>query len=127
MDFASLTRSRWVLRIAGPLLAAALPWAAVAQTPTRSTARVLPIAEPKRPVYTEIDARKVKTPPRFEVKAPAGAPNVVIVLIDDLGFGVPSSFGGPVADADARQAGPAAACATTTSTPPRCARRRAPR
>ena len=31
--------------------------------------------------------RSVKTPPRFEVKAPAGAPNVVIVLIDDLGFG----------------------------------------
>jgi len=25
-------------------------------------------------------------PPRFEVKAPDGAPNVVIVLIDDLGF-----------------------------------------
>ncbi|NWG76571.1 MAG: arylsulfatase, partial [Rubrivivax sp.] len=32
----------------------------------------------------------------FQVKAPAGAPNVVIVLIDDLGFGVPGSFGGPV-------------------------------
>jgi arylsulfatase len=57
---------------------------------------VLPIAEPRRPVYTEIDARNVKAPPRFEVKAPARAPNVVIVLIDDMGFGVPSTFGGPV-------------------------------
>jgi len=57
---------------------------------------VLPIAEPKRPVFKEIDARKVKAPPRFQVKAPAGAPNVVIVLIDDMGFGVPGSFGGPV-------------------------------
>jgi arylsulfatase A-like enzyme len=57
---------------------------------------VLPVAEPKRPVYREVDARNVKAPPRFEVKAPAGAPNVVIVLIDDLGFGVPSAFGGPV-------------------------------
>jgi arylsulfatase len=57
---------------------------------------VLPIAEPKRPVIKEIDARKVKAPPRFQVRAPAGAPNVVIVLIDDMGFGVPSSFGGPV-------------------------------
>lgn len=56
----------------------------------------LPVAEPKRPVYTEIDARKVTPPPRFEVKAPAGAPNVVIVLIDDLGFGAPSTFGGPI-------------------------------
>ena len=35
-------------------------------------------------------------PPRFEVKAPAGAPNVVIVLIDDMGFGATSTFGGPI-------------------------------
>jgi arylsulfatase len=57
---------------------------------------VLPIPQPKRPLYTELNARNVKPPPRFEVKAPAGAPNVVIVLIDDMGFGVPNSFGGPV-------------------------------
>jgi arylsulfatase len=57
---------------------------------------ILPIPAPKRPLYTELDARNVKPPPRFEVKAPAGAPNVVIVLIDDMGFGVPNSFGGPV-------------------------------
>jgi arylsulfatase A-like enzyme len=57
---------------------------------------VLPIAEPKRPAYTEIDARKAKMPPHFEVKAPKGAPNVVIVLIDDLGFGATSTFGGPI-------------------------------
>ena len=30
------------------------------------------------------------------MKAPAGAPNVVIVLIDDMGFGMSSAFGGPV-------------------------------
>jgi arylsulfatase A-like enzyme len=30
------------------------------------------------------------------VKAPAGAPNVVIVLIDDIGFGASSAFGGPI-------------------------------
>lgn len=57
---------------------------------------VLPIAPPARVATTEIDARKVKSPPRFEVKAPKGAPNVVIVLIDDLGFGAPSTFGGPI-------------------------------
>ena len=56
----------------------------------------LPIAEPTRPVYTELDARDVKPPVRFQVKAPSGAPNVVIVLIDDLGFGAPSTFGGPI-------------------------------
>ncbi|HEU4431033.1 MAG TPA: arylsulfatase [Myxococcota bacterium] len=57
---------------------------------------VLPIAEPKRPTYSELDARQAKPPARFEVKAPKGAPNVVIVLIDDVGFGGPSTFGGPI-------------------------------
>jgi arylsulfatase len=67
---------------------------AVAQTaPDRM---VLPIQEPKRPLYKELDARKAKMPPNFEVKAPAGAPNVVIILIDDLGFGAPETFGGPL-------------------------------
>src|SRR6266487_3204076 len=30
------------------------------------------------------------------VKPPAGAPNVLLVLIDDAGFGNPGTFGGPV-------------------------------
>jgi arylsulfatase A-like enzyme len=57
----------------------------------------LPIREPKRPLYTELDVREAKAPPRFEVKAPAGSPNVLIILLDDMGFGVTNSFGGPVA------------------------------
>jgi len=57
---------------------------------------VLPIQEPPRPVYKELDARNVEMPPHFEVQAPAGAPNVVIILIDDLGFGATSTFGGPI-------------------------------
>jgi arylsulfatase len=56
----------------------------------------LPIQEPKPPTYTELDARNTEPPPRFEVNAPEGAPNIVIVLIDDLGFGGPSTFGGPL-------------------------------
>lgn len=55
----------------------------------------LPIREPKRPIYKELDVRDVKPPPRFEIKAPENAPNVVIILIDDMGFGAPSAFGGP--------------------------------
>ncbi|MGL6223590.1 MAG: arylsulfatase, partial [Steroidobacteraceae bacterium] len=58
---------------------------------------ILPLQEPVRPLSKVLDARDVVAPPRFEVKAPGGAPNVVIVLIDDLGFGVPTTFGGPVA------------------------------
>jgi len=78
---------------------------ALAQQPTTGEAApagatldrtVLPIAEPQYPRSTVLDARDAKAPPRFEVKAPAGAPNVLIVLVDDMGFGMPSAFGGPV-------------------------------
>jgi len=57
---------------------------------------VLPLAEPDPPRSTMFDARNATPPPRFEVKAPAGAPNVLVILIDDMGFGMPSAFGGPV-------------------------------
>lgn len=56
----------------------------------------LPIAEPKAKSISTLNARDAKAPSRFEVKAPEGAPNVVIVLIDDIGFGASSAFGGPV-------------------------------
>jgi arylsulfatase len=57
---------------------------------------VLPIHGPAVQPVTTLDARDAKAPPRFEVKAPQGAPNVVIVLIDDIGFGASSAFGGPI-------------------------------
>ena len=64
-----------------------------APTPDR---RILPIAEPTYPPVTDLDVRKVQPPPRFEVTAPERAPNVLIILIDDLGFGATSTFGGPI-------------------------------
>ncbi len=57
---------------------------------------ILPIKEPKAPVYTELDARNATPPARFEVTAPDKAPNIVVVLIDDIGFGHSSAFGGPI-------------------------------
>ncbi len=57
---------------------------------------VLPIQEPKVPHSTELDVRNATMPAHFGVKAPAGAPNVLIILIDDLGFGATSTFGGPI-------------------------------
>ena len=57
----------------------------------------LPIAEPQYPHSNVLDVRNAPLPPpRFEVKAPAGAPNVLIVLIDDMGFGQSGAFGGPL-------------------------------
>ena len=53
---------------------------------------ILPIREPASPTYTELDARDAKAPQRFEVTAPQGAPNVVVVLLDDIGFGAARYF-----------------------------------
>jgi arylsulfatase len=75
------------------LICVAGPAAAAGQALDRT---VLPIAEPARKTYTEVDVRKVDKPPRFKVKAPEGAPNVVIVLVDDLGMGAVTPFGGPI-------------------------------
>jgi hypothetical protein len=55
---------------------------------------VLPISQPQAPTVTELDARNVTPPPPFAVKAPSKAPNVLIILLDDMGFGQPSAFGG---------------------------------
>ena len=67
-----------------------------AQTAGAINRTVLPIHEPQLKPITTLDARQAKAPARFEVKAPQGAPNVVIVLIDDIGFGHGSAFGGPI-------------------------------
>ena len=40
---------------------------------------------------TLAESTAAHTPP---VRPPEGAPNVVIVLLDDMGFGIPSAFGG---------------------------------
>lgn len=66
------------------------------QVPFEMDRTVLPILEPLPPVYTELDVRTTQPPPRFQVTAPKGAPNVVIILVDDLGFGATSTFGGPI-------------------------------
>jgi arylsulfatase A-like enzyme len=57
---------------------------------------VLPIQQPKIPTYSQLEIKDVTPPSRFEVKAPEGAPNVILVLVDDLGFAGTSQFGGPV-------------------------------
>ncbi len=57
---------------------------------------VLPIKEPIHPPITELDARNATPPKRFEVTAPENAPNVLIILVDDIGFGHSSAFGGPI-------------------------------
>ena len=83
-----------ILAFTFAVMAAGYAATVTAQTgPDRTT---LPIPEPQYPHSTVLDVRNATPPPRFEVKAPAGAPNVLIVLIDDMGFGQSSAFGGPI-------------------------------
>jgi arylsulfatase len=86
--------------------AACLPAKAAPQQ-TALDRTVLPIPEPQVDPAHELDARNATPPPRFAVEAPTGAPNVVLVLVDDFGFGQASTFGGaiqtPTADRLARQ------------------------
>ena len=57
----------------------------------------LPIPDPQWVGVTTYDAKDpdTKFPPIEPVRPPEGAPNVLIVLIDDVGFGASSAFGGP--------------------------------
>ena len=59
---------------------------------------ILPIPEVKHVGLTTYDAKDpdTKFPPIRDVRPPQGAPNVIVILIDDCGFGAASAFGGPV-------------------------------
>ena len=57
----------------------------------------LPMPNTQRPQFIAYDAKDPdsKFPPIEQLRPPKGAPNVLIVLIDDAGFGSSSAFGGP--------------------------------
>ncbi len=59
---------------------------------------MLPIPDRPYAGLTVYDAKDPdsKFPPIEPLRPPKGAPNVLIVLIDDVGFGASSAFGGPV-------------------------------
>src|SRR3954469_6107048 len=59
---------------------------------------VLPIPDQPRVGLTTYDAKDPATsyPPIRDIRPPAGAPNVLVVLLDDVGFAASSAFGGPI-------------------------------
>ena len=67
-----MNRKRRILITLCILLVAAVSVSLAQQTPDRT---VLPIQEPKRPEYKELDVRNAKMPSHLEVKAPAGHTN----------------------------------------------------
>jgi len=66
-------------------------------SPDRHARAVLPIPDRPVPGLTTYDAKDPDTayPPIEPRLPPTGAPNVLIVLLDDVGFGASSTFGGP--------------------------------
>ena len=48
------------------------------------------------PVLYDANDPAAVFPPIQEIRPPKGAPNVLVVLIDDVGFGASSAFGGPI-------------------------------
>ena len=58
---------------------------------------VLPIPDPQHVGLTTYDAKDPNTsyPPITMLRPPKDAPNVLIVLLDDVGFAASSTFGGP--------------------------------
>src|SRR5690349_63379 len=63
----------------------------------RHARTMLPIPDRVGAGLTTYDAKDPDTafPPIEPLLPPVGAPNVLIVLLDDVGFGAASTFGGP--------------------------------
>ena len=57
----------------------------------------LPMPDPRHEGELPLDARDATFAPIEPLVPPAGAPNVLVVLLDDVGFGASSAFGGPCA------------------------------
>ena len=54
----------------------------------------LPVPAPESKTFTELDVRDTTNPESYAgAKAPVDAPNVVVILVDDIGYGAPSAFG----------------------------------
>src|SRR4030081_2597914 len=75
------------------------PGAAAEAAPEQAAVRrdILPIPDVKHVGLTTYDAKDPDTtfPPIVPLRPPPGAPNVLVVLLDDVGFGASSAFGGP--------------------------------
>jgi arylsulfatase len=90
--------SQTIVILSVALCATALSSRARAQTREAALDRThLPMPNTTRPNSVVYDAKNPdsKNPPINQLRPPKGAPNVLIVLIDDAGFGSTTTFGGP--------------------------------
>jgi arylsulfatase len=70
----------------------------VSNQPDRHSRSILPIPDRAYAGLVKYDAKdpESKFPPIEPLRPPPGAPNVLIILIDDAGFASSSAFGGPI-------------------------------
>src|SRR6202453_2668125 len=73
-----------------------LGWISVLTSPSLIAQEALPIPEPPFQGTADIDARRSTPAWDPAVTAPQGAPNIVLILVDDVGFSATSAFGGPI-------------------------------
>jgi len=73
--------------------------------PDRHARTMLPIPDRPATGLTTFDAKDPDTayPPIEPLLPPSGAPNVIVILVDDVGFGASSAFGGPCATPNAER------------------------
>ena len=89
--------NRWMTAgFAFVLLAVATPSRAFSQQEVEWDRSVLPIA--LKPFQGHVGLRTSESTLDFpaEVTAPRGAPNILLIMPDDVGFGAASAFGGPI-------------------------------
>ena len=65
---------------------------------TQRSRDILPIPDQPHTELITFDAKdpETKFPPIEPLRPPEGAPNVLVILLDDVGFGASSAFGGPI-------------------------------
>jgi arylsulfatase len=87
---------------------------------------ILPLPDRPRTGLITYDAKdpETKYPPIAQLRPPEGAPNILIVLLDDVGFGASSAFGGPCRTPVAERLAAGGVKSMPGFTPPRSARRR---
>ena len=91
---------------------------------TTITGKQLPPPDPKFGGVIKEKASESKAWWAPRVVPPKGAPNVLLIMTDDQGFGAPSTFGGVIPTPSHGSHRAATGCATRISTRRRCARRR---
>ena len=87
---------RRLLGSSSAVAASAVASAALSDTAASQTPSVLPPPQP--PFQGKIERTVKDSTPDFpkSIEAPAGAPNVLLILTDDVGFGATGTFGGPI-------------------------------